>query len=127
MKYLLDTHTIIWYFDNLSKITPTAKNIVDDDDNKIYISAISLWEITIKLNLKKLTVNFTINELLNDINSGDFIMLQIEDRYLKRLSSLSFIHKDPFDRLLIATAIAEGLTIITVDENIQKYDVSWIW
>ena len=127
MRYLLDTHAIIWYFDNLSKITPTAEEIINNNDNNIYISSVSLWEIAIKLNLGKLTVNFTFDELLDDIRSGDFNILQIEDDYLKSLSSLPVIHKDPFDRLLIATALAEDLTVITTDENIQKYDVSWVW
>ena len=61
------------------------------------------------------------------IKNRDFDILQIEDAYLKGLSSLPYIHKDPFDRLIISTALAEDLTIMTIDENIHKYDVSWIW
>ncbi|MCL1820535.1 MAG: type II toxin-antitoxin system VapC family toxin [Oscillospiraceae bacterium] len=127
MGYLLDTHAIIWHIEDSSKITKKAKEIIDNNKNKIFISSVSLWEIAIKLNLGKLTVNFTFNELLDDIKSGEFTILQIENEYLKGLSSLPFLHKDPFDRLLLATAIAEKLTIITIDENIQKYDVSWVW
>jgi PIN domain nuclease of toxin-antitoxin system len=65
--------------------------------------------------------------VLSDIKFGGFNILQIEDEYLYKLSEIPHIHKDPFDRLLISTAFAEDLTIITIDENIQKYDVKWIW
>ena len=127
MRYLLDTHVVIWHFEDLPKITPAVNKIIDSPANSIYISSVSLWEIAIKLNLGKLTVNFTFDELIGDIKNGDFYILQIEDEYLQGLSDLPFIHKDPFDRLLISTALAEDLTIITADENIQKYDVSWVW
>ena len=125
MKYLMDTHAIIWHFEGSLKFTPTVNKIIDN--SKIFISAVSLWEITIKLNLRKLSVSFTISELLNDIKKRDLTILQIENAYLTGLSELPFIHKDPFDRLLIATALAEDLSIITIDENIQKYDVPWVW
>ena len=125
MKYLVDTHVIIWHFEGSPKITPTVNKIIDS--SKIFISSVSLWEIAIKLNLGKLSLNFTINELFNDIKRRDLTILQIEDAYLIGLTKLPFIHNDPFDRLLISTAIAENLTIITIDENIQKYNVSWVW
>ena len=79
------------------------------------------------MNIGKLKLNLTFDELLDNIKSRDFNILQIEDRYLKELSRLPFLHKDPFDRLIISSALAEDLTIITVDENIQNYGVSWIW
>lgn len=127
MRYLLDTHAIIWHYEGSSKITPKVNELINNIDNSFYISAVSLWEIALKLSLGKLTVDFTFNELIDDIESGDFSILQVGNDYLKGLSTLPFIHKDPFDRLLISTAISENLTIITVDENIQKYDAPWIW
>ena len=127
MRYLLDTHAVIWYFEDSSKITPTVNEIIDNPKNTIYVSSVSLWEIAIKLSLRKLTVNFTFDELIDDIKNGDYCILQIDDEYLKGLLALPHIHKDPFDRLLITTALVEDLTIITIDEKIQKYDISWIW
>ena len=127
MKYLLDTHVIIWYYENLSKIPPEINKIIDNPRNNIYISSASLWEIAIKINLNKLTLNFTFDKLINDIKKGDFEILQIEDKYLKKLANLPLIHKDPFDRLLVATVLADNLTLITTDENIHKYKISWIW
>ena len=127
MRYLLDTHTVLWHFEDSPQISPIFREIIKNPKNKIYISSCSLWEAAIKINLGKLTLNFTFDELLYEIKIGDFDVLQIEDEYLKGLSSLPFIHKDPFDRLLISTALIEDLTIISIDENIQKYDVPWIW
>ena len=127
MKYLLDTHAVIWYFENSAKLSPTAEKLIDTDANIKYIHAVSLWEISIKMNLGKLNLKIPLNELLNIIKNRDFNILQIENEYLNGLAALAYIHKDPCDRLIIATALAEDLTIITVDENIQKYHVSWIW
>ena len=127
MKYLLDTHAVIWYFENSAKLSPTAEKLIDTDANIKYIHTVSLWEIAIKMNLGKLNLKIPLNEFLNIIKNRDFHILQIEDEYLNGLSILPYIHKDPFDRLLIATALAEDLTIITIDENIQIYDVKWIW
>jgi len=72
-------------------------------------------------------MRLSLDELLDVIESSELPVIPIENDYLKELSRLPFIHKDPFDRLIISTALLEDLTIITVDENIQKYDVSWIW
>jgi len=127
MKYLLDTHTIIWHFDDSSKLSQKAKIIINNPKNNLYISSVSLWEIAIKTNLGKLDVDFTINELFDEIKNSNVNILQIKNEYLQRLSVLPFIHKDPFDRLLITTANAEKITILSADENIRKYDVSWIW
>jgi len=127
MKYLLDTHAVIWYLEDSSRLPANTKEIIDNNINRICISSISLWEIAIKINLGKLELIMSLDEVLGNVMKGDFEVVQIEDEYLKMLSTLPFIHKDPFDRLLIATAQAENLTIMTVDENIRKYDVSWIW
>ena len=127
MKYLLDTHAVIWYLEDLPEIPPKTKKIIKMPENNVYISSVSLWEIAIKMNLNKLQLSLTFDELLDAIQNSDFDILQIENSYLLGLSSLPYIHKDPFDRLIISAALAEDLTIITIDENIQKYDVSWIW
>ena len=127
MRYLLDTHVVIWHFDDSPELSKKTKEIIDNPKNELYISSVSLWETAIKINIGKLDLDFTLDELLAEINDNDFDILQIENEYLQKLSALPFIHKDPFDRLIIATALAEDLTIITIDENIQKYDVKRIW
>ena len=127
MRYLLDTHVIIWLAKDSPELPIGIINIVKQLENDMYISSVSLWEITIKMSLGKLGLKLPLDKLLNDLKTSGFNILQIEDEYLKKLSALPFIHKDPFDRIIISTALAENLTIITIDENIQRYDVSWIW
>ncbi|MCL2054195.1 MAG: type II toxin-antitoxin system VapC family toxin [Oscillospiraceae bacterium] len=127
MKYLIDTHAVIWYYENSPELPDKIVKLIDNPANSIYICAISLWEIALKMNLGKLNLKLPLDELLDNINDRDFTILQIKDKYLSNLGNLPFIHKDPFDRLIVATALVEGLTIITIDENIQKYEVDWIW
>ena len=127
MRYLLDTHTIIWYYENSPELPRNISALIDNPAISISICSVSLWEIAIKMNLGKLNLNLPLDELLDNIKNRDFNILQIKDEYLSGLSTLPYIHKDPFDRLLISTAIAEDLTVITIDENIQKYDVRWVW
>ena len=127
MNYLLDTHAIIWMFENSSKMSYSIKEIIRNPQNSITICTISIWEIAIKMNIGKLNLSLSLNELIKALKFSDFDFLQIEDKYILGLSKLPMLHKDPFDRLLIATAIAENMTIITIDENIQRYDVAWVW
>jgi len=127
MKYLLDTHALIWLIEASSKVSPEIREALKFPGNLVYLSSASLWEIAIKTGLGKLDLKMPFEKLLVDLNGTNIIILQIENEYLRELSVLPAIHKDPFDRLLVSTALAEGLTIITADENIQKYDVSWIW
>ena len=127
MKYLLDTHTLIWLMEAPSKISCDIREKLKLSENSIHLSCASLWEIAIKLSLGKLELKWPFEKLISDLNSTNINILQIENDYLKKLASLPLMHKDPFDRLLIATALVEDLTIITKDENIQKYDVSWVW
>ena len=126
MKYLLDTHTLIWLIEASPKVSDEIKQKLNFS-NGVFLSSVSLWEIAIKTNLGKLKLASPFSKLLLDLRKTDIVILQIEDEYLKRLSSLPLIHKDPFDRLLISTALMEDLTIVTADENIQKYGVSWVW
>jgi len=127
MKFLLDTHVIIWLAKDSYELPKAIKELIENPENDIYISSISLWEIAIKMNLGKLDLKLSLDKLLLDIKVGGFNVLQIEDDYLNKILELPYIHKDPFDRLIISTALAEKMTLITIDENIQKYDVSWIW
>ena len=127
IHYLLDAHAIIWYLEDSPKMSQKARDVIDADENDIAISATSLWEIAIKVNLGKLKLTVSFNEFLDNVRSGDFDILPIEDEHLKTLSKLPYLHKDPFDRLLVATALAKNITLITIDENIHKYDVLYLW
>ena len=128
MKYLLDTHAFLWYFEDSKKLSETAANIIEDADMQKYVSIASLWEFSIKYSMGKLKFDGGLSNLWEMISRNEFIILPIKQQHLENIiSGLAFYHRDPFDRLIIATALTEDLTILTTDENIQKYDVSWIW
>ena len=127
MRFLLDTHAAIWYFEDSPQLSQKVNSLIDNPEISIFISSASLWEIAIKMSLGKLGLGMSFKDFLNSIRTRDFEILQIEDEYLEVLLTLPQLHKDPFDRLIISTAIADNLTIITIDENIKKYNVPWIW
>jgi len=127
MRYLIDTHIVIWLAINASELPEGIRELIENPENDIYICSASLWEIAIKMNLGKMDLKRPLDKLLSDIKTYGFNVLQVEDEYLCNIITLPYIHKDPFDRLIISTALVENLVIITIDENIQKYDVHWIW
>lgn len=125
MRFLLDTHALIWYSDSSGKLSNRAEELIDNPENTVFISSVSLWEIAIKIKLRRIGISF--NKLLDEVEKADFTVLHAENTYLKELIDLPLIHKDPFDRLLIATAKSEDMTLITADDDIHKYDVKWVW
>jgi len=128
MKYLLDTHAFLWYFWDSTELSECASNIIEDVNAQKYISIASLWEFSIKYSMRKLTFDGGLTRLWDMLSQNAFVILPITQLQLESLiSELPFHHRDPFDRLIIATAKAEDLIIVTVDENIQKYDVPWVW
>lgn len=127
MKYLLDTHVILWLAENSHKLSDNAKNVILDYASEKYVSIVSAWEVAIKLGNGKLRIDGGLSEFYRIIDENGFIMLSVEREYLNSLQGLSEHHKDPFDRILITTAIIENLTLITVDENIKKYDLPVLW
>ena len=125
-RYLLDTHTAIWYFSGNNRLSETANRIMQDTSSPLYLSIASAWEVAIKIGIGKLNIDGKAAGFIRLAELNKITILPIETAYLTALESLPQIHRDPFDRLLVATALAEGLTIITADENIAMYPVSHI-
>jgi PIN domain nuclease of toxin-antitoxin system len=125
--YLLDTRTALWYFNGDEKLSKTANEIIYNSSNPIYLSIVSAWELAIKIGLGKMGFTGKSAGFIRLAEDDDFTIIPIKTIHLSALETLPFIHRDPFDRLLIATAIAEGMTIITADENIVRYEVKHIW
>ncbi len=121
MKLLLDTHTFIWFSEDNASLSQTAKASIENSENNVYLSSISLWEITIKVQLKKLTLNKSLSDIFKYVPEHGFEYLDIKPSHLLRLSALDLIHKDPFDRMLIAQTMAEDMVLVTKDENIWQY------
>lgn len=127
MKYLLDTHVVLWMAQNSPLLSLAAKQAILDKQSQKYVSIVSAWEVAIKLGTGKLRLEGGLDEFFRIINENGLIVLNIEPAYLQAIQFLPFWHKDPFDRILITTAIVENLTLVSADENIPKYDVMWLW
>lgn len=127
MKILLDTHVFIWstFRQNLSETATTA---FLDTNNRLYLSAASYWEICIKLNLGKLALADNWKQGIDyEMKANSIIWLPIDKGHCQEMANLPFHHSDPFDRLLVAQALCEGMTLLTADKQIQQYTVSTIW
>ena len=119
-RYLLDTHTAIWFFNGDKALSETAKTIILNTSNQKYLSIVSFWELTIKISIGKLEFNDKAIGFERLTNANGFSIIPIKTTHLTILDWLPWIHRDPFDRLLLATAISERLTIITTDRNIIR-------
>ena len=98
-----------------------------EEDQSVFVSIASFWEITIKNSLGKLDLDIQVTDLMSSCAGDGLTILPIKASHLEVLKTLPWIHRDPFDRLLISQAISEDLTFVTVDENIKKYDLKTTW
>ncbi len=121
--YLLDTHTILWWLDDPSQLSPSARDAIADADNFVFVSAAVAWEMAIKKSIGRL--DFPGN-LPDALCSDGIEVLDINIHHALAVADLPTYHNDPFDRLQIAQAKIENLVLITRDKNIRKYDVEWM-
>lgn len=126
-KYLLDTHVLLWMQDDNVALSKPARKILEDSTTQLYLSIASLWEITIKQSLGKLQLDYSLDELIDSCNTNNITILPIDYETLKTLKILPFVHRDPFDRIIIATSIELGLNLITADEIAKKYATQIVW
>ena len=127
MRLLLDTHTVLWFFDDVEKLSGTAYKAILDSENEKYVSIASVWEIAVKISLNKLRFDGGTAGFLAALEENGFTILPIKAEYVKLLESLPFFHRDPFDRILVVSAISEGMCLVSADMNIQKYGAAIIW
>ena len=123
MKLLLDTHTLLWWLDGGRKLSAHARTLIADPENEVYVSAVTAWEIVVKKAIGKLVAPDNLEE---EVIRHQFDRLSISFAHVSELQKLPTIHRDPFDRMLIAQARAEVLTIVTKDPNFPKYDVETV-
>jgi PIN domain nuclease of toxin-antitoxin system len=121
MRYLLDTHVILWWLTNDPSLTQDHRKIIMHKQNRCFVSAATVWEMSIKAGLGKLEIP---KDYLDVVRSQGFFELPITWAHAEVARQLPTHHKDPFDRLLISQTISEGMTLLTVDENIKKYGIS---
>ena len=126
MEVLLDTQSFIWFFED-NPCLPSSIRLYAEKSSSLVISIASFWEITIKTTLGKLTVPEGISDLMDKALFKGFKILPIEREHLIALSTLELIHRDPFDRIIIAQAIAEDMPLISSDDIFKQYPVNRIW
>jgi PIN domain nuclease of toxin-antitoxin system len=125
MRLLLDTHVFLWYITADPKLPAPFRVAIQDPGNEVFLSAVSVWEAVIKCGLGKLPLPNAPAEYLPQQRAAHGISpLPVDEGAMSHLTGLAPLHRDPFDRLLIAQAIQHGLTIATVDPDIAAYPVS---
>ncbi|MEQ9297008.1 MAG: type II toxin-antitoxin system VapC family toxin [Cyclobacteriaceae bacterium] len=127
MKLLLDTHTFIWFVEGDISIPPVSQRLIENTSNQCFISSVSLWEMTIKSSLGKLEMSIEIDDLSKILTDLKIEILALKIEHLKVLSSLPFHHRDPFDRLIIAQALFENMTLLSKDQKFKHYPVDLHW
>jgi PIN domain nuclease of toxin-antitoxin system len=127
MDLLLDTHTLIWFLNGDEKLPDNVIEAIENPNNSKIVSIASIWEISIKISLDKFRFPNGFKRFLDMIYENGFELLPVTFEHAIIVSTLEFIHRDPFDRLLIAQCKNDNLTIATKDENIRKYNIQTIW
>ena len=128
MRVLLDTHTFLWFVLGDSKLSSTARQQIEDQQNDKLLSPASYWEIAIKISLGKYTLPQPYEQFMQKaISDNGFIILPVEVKHTAALTNLPFHHRDPFDRLIIAQAMVEQTRVISDDLAFDAYRVTRIW
>jgi PIN domain nuclease of toxin-antitoxin system len=118
MNYLIDTHVLIWWLANDSRLSQEVRDILTY--KPVFCSVVSLWEVILKAQAGKIKVE---DSFINEAKGQGFAWMEVQVNHISALEQLPEFHKDPFDRLLIAQAQAESLILITADKYIRKYNV----
>ena len=117
MRLLLDTHALLWFLAADRRLSAPAQHVIADPQNEVFVSAVSVWEVAVKLRIGKLALDF--DRFLAEIEV--FAWLGVEPSHLRRLAGLAQHHRDPFDHLLMAQALEEDLTFMTSDGHAAAY------
>ena len=123
MRLLLDTHTLLWWLNGGRNLSRKSLELIRDPENDVFVSSASAWEIALKKAIGKLVAPDNLEE---EILRHQFERLPILFSHVSELLALPPIHRDPFDRMLVAQSKAEDLTLVTRDENIRKYGIDTI-
>jgi PIN domain nuclease of toxin-antitoxin system len=128
MKLLLDTHAFIWWDSAPEKLSPRALSLCEDTENLLHLSVASLWEIQIKTQLGKLKISMSLPDLVSSQQeANNLILVSVQAHHTYALDNLPAHHRDPFDRMIVAQAKAEGLRVISHDDIVRKYPVDVEW
>lgn len=128
MKLLLDTHALIWAVDEPTRLGPGALQAVQNQSNELWVSAGTIWEVSIKIGIGKLSLSLPyldwMKRAIIELNAS---VLPISLEHADRQSSLPFHHRDPFDRLLAAQALSENIALVSCDDIFDQYSLTRLW
>lgn len=124
MRLLVDTHAALWFLEGDPNLSAVALSLIEDDSIERRLSAASVWEVAIKRGTGKLTAAADFHKLMERKGVQG---LAVTDAHAAVVADLPMHHRDPFDRLLVAQARLEGMTILSKDENLRAYDVPVVW
>ena len=128
MKLLLDTHALLWFLANDPRLSATAKTAIEDPANERWLSPIHLLEIALKNRLGKLPLPEPFGTMFPaDLAAEDIHLFPLEPQHIEPLTTLPLHHKDPFDRLIAATALVESLRLVSVDPAFDAYGLKRLW
>lgn len=122
MKLLLDTHLLLWTAGHPERLSATARSLIDDEDNTLLFSAASLWEITIKSDVGRVDFRVDPRLLRRGLVDNGYVELPITYRHVLSLQGLPPLHRDPFDRMLVAQSNTEGVALLTTDSIVAQYE-----
>lgn len=122
MKLLLDTHLLLWAAGQPERLSAQARSLIDDEDNTLLFSAASLWEITIKSDLGRADFRVDPRLLRRGLVDNGYLELPVTYRHVLSLKGLASLHRDPFDRMLVAQSNSEGMTLLTTDPVVARYE-----
>ncbi len=127
MRYLLDTHVLIWMDAEPEKLSQRVYEVCEDVSNELVFSYASIWEMQIKHQLGKLSLRAPIRQIITEQRENGLLLANIELSHIYGLANLPPHHRDPFDRLLVAQAQVEGLVLLTHDADVQAYPIATLW
>ena len=128
MNLLLDTHAFLWFIAGNSSLSRKARAAIEDENNRILLSVVSLWEIAIKVSLGKIKLSEPFDTLIPEqLTANGIELLDISVEHAALVATMAFHHRDPFDRLIAAQANVEDMTLISIDEVFDVYKVNRLW
>lgn len=122
MKLLLDTHLLLWAAGQPERLSATARSLIENEENLLLFSAASLWEVTIKSDLARADFRVDPRLLRRALVDNGYLELPVTHRHVMSLKGLPPLHRDPFDRMLVAQSIAEGIALVTTDPVVARYE-----
>lgn len=121
MRLLLDTHVVLWALNDPERLSTRARKAIEAEENDIFVSVVSPWELAIKKSRRR---SLPSEDLELELDRRRFVVLPVLLRHTRAIESMPHHHRDPFDRMLVAQAVVDGMTIVTADRKLTEYQVS---